>query len=628
LFKGGLRCVRQILILALGATISLAISPIPSAASSTPSVVTVLAFSTGPAAATIEGEINPAGQETHYQVAYSAASSAWCKIQPPGPPEHTTPLEAFAFADTASHTVAVKLTGLAQGGEYCAEITAENGSGTGHGGQKFFVFGGPKAITLGARPAGTTTAIVEGKVNPASQETRYYVTFAVASSLWCKYPFLAQPEHSTAPEKLAFSDATFHAVNSRVSGLGPGTEYCGELVATNPSGTEVGEQTRFTTMHTSASALTASLGTFTARAVPVPEIGGGSWPHTGNFLGANAAIEFEIAVEGSGYGVTARNPTGGIPPISQVNVYFPVGLRVHPQPFARCTPGTLKQVGSSGCPKTSFASPTESLPSEVTFGEERVPEQSQLQAFVGEGGLLFDESGRTPVPVEAVWRGHYATPPPPYGEELMNEIPAVVTAPGGALRSLHKIHITLGAALRKGKKLISYFNLPTKCSNGLPFKTEVTFGGEPGFARTLTGEYHAPCPKKLKARPPSAMQIAALLSEELVPSGKLARISALLKHNGYGRAIKALEAGTVTIAWYRGPRGATLTSKGKRKSVLVASGRHVFAEPGSATIKIRLTSAGRRLLKHAKQLRLIARGTFTPVAQPPVAVLRRFTVRR
>jgi hypothetical protein len=373
---------------------------------------------------------------------------------------------------------------------------------------------------------------------------------------------------------------------------------------------------------------TPAAAAFTARAVPVPEIGGGSWPNTGNFLGGSAAIEFEIAVKGSGYGATARNPKGGVPPISQLNLYFPAGMKLNSTPFGGCTTETLKILGPSGCPRTSFASPTESLLDEVTAAEGRVPEQAQLQAVFGESGLLFSERGHNQVLVEDVWHGHYLASPPPYGEVLVTEIPAVVTAPGGALRAVREIHLTLGAMLRTRRRPISYLRLPRKCRNGLPFKIEVTFAGEAGFARTVTSDFRAPCPKKLRLPLPSAAQIAAQLSKELVPSGKSARIGVLLKRNGYARAITGLEAGTVRIAWYRVPRGATLASKSTHKPLLIAAGGATFSEAGSATVQVRLTSAGRRLLKHTKKLRLIAKGAFTPVAQTPVVVLRQFALRR
>ena len=78
----------------------------------------------------------------------------------------------------------------------------------------------------------------------------------------------------------------------------------------------------------SAAEPTATIKTFKAKAIPIPKPGGGSWPKTGNILGAGAAVEAEYVIEGSGYGVTAQNPNGGIPPISQVNFYLPAGAKI------------------------------------------------------------------------------------------------------------------------------------------------------------------------------------------------------------------------------------------------------------------------------------------------------------
>src|SRR6266516_7771216 len=126
-----------------------------------------------------------------------------------------------------------------------------------------------------------------------------------------------------------------------------------------------------------------------AKAVAIP-----GFPGTGNFYSKGAAVETTFEIGGSGYGATAQNPKGGIPPLSAVNVYLPKGVKLHPQGFATCSEATLKDVGPSGCPKKSFASSLGSVLGEVTFGSERVPEQASLQAFFGPGGgLLFYTAG-------------------------------------------------------------------------------------------------------------------------------------------------------------------------------------------------------------------------------------------
>src|SRR2546427_308678 len=79
----------------------------------------------------------------------------------------------------------------------------------------------------------------------------------------------------------------------------------------------------------------------------------------------------------------------------------------------------------------SIASPIGSILGEVTFGTERVPEESELRAFFGEGGLLFYVAGHSPVSLEIVSKGKYKpSHQPPYGEELETLAPAVATVPG------------------------------------------------------------------------------------------------------------------------------------------------------------------------------------------------------
>jgi len=251
--------------------------------------------------------------------------------------------------------------------------------------------------------------------------------------------------------------------------------------------------------------ITVSITKFKAKAIPVPKPGGkGTWKGTGNILGAGAAVEAEYEFEGSGYGPTAQKPAGGIPPISQVNFFLPAGAKLHPAGFGQCTEATLHNIGPSGCPKTSSASPIGTVLGEVTFGAERVAEETELSAFFGEGGLLFYTIGHSPVSLEIVSKGKYKpSHQPPYGEELETLVPPVASVPGAPFASVKTIHIKAGAARQSGKKIISYGTLPTKCKGGLPVKTEVIFGCEYGGARnfgipaiTKTATYKAPCPRK------------------------------------------------------------------------------------------------------------------------------------
>jgi hypothetical protein len=257
---------------------------------------------------------------------------------------------------------------------------------------------------------------------------------------------------------------------------------------------------------TAAAAATARIAVFKARAVPIPRPGHGTWPHTGNCLGCAAAVEAEYVFEGSGYGGTPQDPAGGIPPISQVNFYLPAGATLHPQGFGTCSEATLKNFGPVSCRHSSFASPIGSVLGEVTFGETRVPEQAELRAFFApHGGLLFYTAGHSPVALEIVSSGHFVNSHQrPYGMELVTFVPPVESVPGAPLASVRRIRIKSGAAMRRGKGMISYGYLPRRCpKGGFPVKTEVTFGGSfgPGRefgipAQTLTATYRAPCPRR------------------------------------------------------------------------------------------------------------------------------------
>jgi len=255
-----------------------------------------------------------------------------------------------------------------------------------------------------------------------------------------------------------------------------------------------------------AAASAAPTVTFKARAVPIPKPGGGTYPHTGNILGAGAALQAEYRISGSGYGATPQNPAGGVPPLAGVNFFLPAGAKINSKGFGSCAESTLKNTGPSGCKRKSIASPKGSALGEVTFGTERVPEAASLQAFFAPGkGLLFYVAGSSPVSLEFVSAGSYVNSGRrPYGLELKTEVPAIATVPGAPLASTRTINVKVGAAVKKGKRLLSYGTMPKRCpKGGFPVKSELIFGGSYGGERefgipaeTVTVTSKAPCPRK------------------------------------------------------------------------------------------------------------------------------------
>ena len=124
----------------------------------------------------------------------------------------------------------------------------------------------------------------------------------------------------------------------------------------------------------------------------------------------------------------------------------------------------------------------------------------------------------------------------------------------------------------------------------------------------------------------SSAELEGQLLAILVPRGGAATIKALLKHGGYTFIFDALESGHLTIVWYFVPKGAHLTAV--KKPVVVARAGHSFGSAGSARMKVGLTSAGRKLLKHHARLVITAQGAFTGTAPSSAKATKSFKLKR
>jgi hypothetical protein len=232
----------------------------------------------------------------------------------------------------------------------------------------------------------------------------------------------------------------------------------------------------------SASASAAPTITMKAQAIPIP-----GFPHTGNILGAGAALKTEYTISGTEYG-------GFPPPLIGVKFYGPASAKLHTQGFGTCAPTTIEASGPSACSKSSVAGPKGSASGVVSFGTERVHETLSVQPFFAPGGgLEFFADGVSPVSVELLSKGKIVSSSPPFGPTVEAEVPLVVTVPGALDGSAQAINVTVGAAYKKGKKTTYYITVPKKCpKGGFPLKTTMTFLG----GATAEASYKAPCPKK------------------------------------------------------------------------------------------------------------------------------------
>jgi hypothetical protein len=237
-------------------------------------------------------------------------------------------------------------------------------------------------------------------------------------------------------------------------------------------------------------ALASLMGVGTATAAPVVRmkvkalpIAG--FPGTGNILGAGAAVEVQVTISGTEY--------GGYPsPLTGINLYSPNGSKITPTGFATCADSVLENAGGKGCPKDSSAGPPGTGLGVVAFGGQPVPEKVSIESFFAPGGgLTFLVEGTTPSYFQVLEKAHWVSASPPYGQEVIVEVPLVETTPGANDASVTSFTVKVGAAYRRGKKTISYFTQPKRCpKGGFPAKLEMKFlSGE-----TTTVTEDVPCP--------------------------------------------------------------------------------------------------------------------------------------
>jgi hypothetical protein len=112
----------------------------------------------------------------------------------------------------------------------------------------------------------------------------------------------------------------------------------------------------------------------------------------------------------------------------------------------------------------------------------------------------------------------------------------------------------------------------------------------------------APSPGSIKPGGPSAGVIQAALA------GAVSLKSGLLSSGVYSLAFNAPSAGVLSIHWTASGAQASRNLK----PVVVARGSRTFGASGRGIVKIRLTAAGRKLLKKRRIVRVIDTATFRP----------------
>jgi hypothetical protein len=118
---------------------------------------------------------------------------------------------------------------------------------------------------------------------------------------------------------------------------------------------------------------------------------------------------------------------------------------------------------------------------------------------------------------------------------------------------------------------------------------------------------------------PAVASVRSVLASVLEPKGKQARLGYLRKHGGYTFSWPGFP-GLLFVDWY---------AKSHHKQVFVAVvNTPSFNGAAPATVFVKLTRAGKQLLKHVTKLKVRATGGFEPSWDPTVLVLahRTFTL--
>ncbi len=152
-------------------------------------------------------------------------------------------------------------------------------------------------------------------------------------------------------------------------------------------------------------------------------------------------------------------------------------------------------------------------------------------------------------------------------------------------------------------------------------------GGSSGGGSSVSGGSGTPPGPTETA---TTAHIEALLSSS-IPTGRAASIRSILSRGGYSVSFTAPEAGALMVDWYEihavGAAAHDLAASHAHK-LLVGAGKLSFSTAGTGRLLIRLTAAGRRLLRHSRRVSLTETSSFTPTGKIAIAKQRPFTLKR
>ncbi len=192
----------------------------------------------------------------------------------------------------------------------------------------------------------------------------------------------------------------------------------------------------------------------------------------------------------------AGGEEGVPPPLRQVAVRLPAGLRIELNGVKVCPLARLRRSGPSGCPGALIGRGHASLI--VHAGSQAVPEQASISILRGptrEALPTFElwGHGSTPLDQTAISTEILETDKAPFGWRTLTTVPPIPTLMYEPDASFVSVSVTVGGIRRSPKAHTAGGSIvmPHSCpSGGFPFVAEATFADNETANATAT----VPCP--------------------------------------------------------------------------------------------------------------------------------------
>ena len=257
-----------------------------------PTATTGPATAIGATTATVTGSVVPGGQATTWYIQYGTTTAYGSQTA-----------KANAGSGSAAVSITSNLASLKSGSTYHYRVVASNGAGTVHGSDAVFTTLTPPGATTGAATGiGSTTATLNGTVDPNSRDTTFYFEYGTSTSYGTKTS-VRSAGSGASPQNEAVG----------ISNLQVGKTYHFRIVATSDAGTTAGSDATFTTssapVAVTADATPVSVTSATLRGQVTPNGLATTWWFE---YGASVSYGQKTASHSAGSGTTARAVSDGV----------------------------------------------------------------------------------------------------------------------------------------------------------------------------------------------------------------------------------------------------------------------------------------------------------------------------